>query len=298
MNYTKSSVIFLNGRWINATDAMGDLRGPALPSVNGVFDGLRAYGAGTGPQIFKASEHFKRLLYSASKMSIKLEYSCDELTEIAYQLLEKNELHDAYIRAFAIYKETGPIRREIKDTYLLITAWEWDRYPGNDLLKVMVSSRPAADDLGSIPIDIKSCWTSVNSVLATLEAKSNGFDEALLLDSEGYITGGPGANFFYEKNEVLYTAPSDCVLPGITRSTVIGYAKEMGYKVVEKKFKAEDLMEADMAFFTGTTSEITGIQSVGGHNFTVDWEDTVGYSLFLMYRQRVVNNEYRDFTLV
>lgn len=297
MNYNRSSVIFLDGRWLNAADAMGDLRGPALPSVNGVFDGLRAYGTGTGPQIFKAKEHFKRLLHSASNMSLELNYSCDELTEIAYLLLDKNELHDAYIRALVIHKENRPSKREKNNTYLLITAWEWDRYPGNDLLKVMVFGRPAPD-LPSPPLDTKSCETSVNSLLATMEAKSNGFDEALLIDSEGYVTGGPGANFFYEKNEVLYTAPSDNVLPGITRSTVIGYAREMGFQVIEKKFKAEDLIEADMAFFTGTASEITGIQSVGGHNFTVDWEDTVGYSLFLMYRQRVVNNEYRDFTLV
>ena len=106
------------------------------------------------------------------------------------------------------------------------------------------------------------------------------------------------STFFYEKDEILYTPPPGSIVPGITRSTVMGYAREMGYKVVEKKFTPEDLIEADTAFFTGTSAEIAGIKSIGGHDFTVDWEDTVAYSLFLMYRQRVVNNEYRDFTLV
>ncbi len=108
----------------------------------------------------------------------------------------------------------------------------------------------------------------------------------------------PGANFFYEKDEVLYTPPAGDILPGITRATVISYAREIGYKVVEKQFTAEELVDADAAFFTGTAAEIAGIKSIGGHDFAMDWEDTVAYSLFLMYRERVVNNEYRDFTLV
>jgi branched-chain amino acid aminotransferase len=87
-------------------------------------------------------------------------------------------------------------------------------------------------------------------------------------------------------------------MPGITRATVLGYARELGYKVEEKLIMAEELMEADTAFFTGTAAEIAGIKSIGGHDFSMEWEDTVAYSLFLMYRQRVANNEYRDFTLV
>lgn len=288
MNINNSPVVFLNGKWIQATDTMGGSLGYSMPSVNGVFDGLRAYGTNIGPQIFKPKEHFKRLHWACSRMAVGLNYSSEDLTEIAYQLLEKNDLQDAYIRVIAY------LNGEAEEPFLLMTAWEWERNLTIDPLKVMVYQNKASR---SAP-DTKSCGNYIESVLATMEARTNGFDDVLWIDSKGFVTEGAGANFFFEKDEVLYTPPSNRVLPGITRATVIGYAREMGHKVVEKKFKAEDLMEADMAFFTSTTAEITGIQSIGGHEFEMDWEDTVGYSLFLMYRQRVVNNEFRDFTLV
>lgn len=296
MDFNRDSVLFLNGKWLRATDAMGNLFSQTLHYGNGVFDGLRAYETGTGPQIFKAREHFERLLYSASKIRVDLEYTAEELTEIAYQLLRRNHLNNAYIRPL-VYLGTKMAPTETRDVYLLMAAWEWERYPGNDLLKVMVSSYQKPPP-GSIQVDAKVCGQYTNSILASMEAKSKGFDEALLLDADGFVTEGPGANFFFEKDEVLFTPPSRTIFPGITRSTVIGYAKEMGYKVVEKKFTAEELTDADTAFFTGTAAEIAGIKSIGGHVFTMDWEETVAYSLFLMYRQRVVNNEFRDFTLV
>ncbi len=294
MYFNRDSVLFLNGKWLKATDAMGNLFSQTLHYGNGVFEGLRAYETSTGPQIFKAKEHFDRLHYSTSMMSNELDYTSEELIEIAHQLLKTNHLNNAYIRPMVCF---GANMAETKEVYLLMAAWEWGRSLGKDLLKVMVSSyeKPAAN---SIPVDIKICGHYTNMILATMEAKSKGFDEALLLNSDGYVTEGPGANFFYEKDEILYTPPAGDILPGITRATVISYAREMGYRVVEKKFTAEELIDADTAFFTGTAAEIAGIKSIGGHDFTMDWEDTVAYSLFLMYRQRVVNNEYRDFTLV
>ena len=292
MYFNRDTVLFLNGKWLKATDAMGNLFSQTLHHGNGVYDGLRAYETGTGPQIFKAKEHFRRLHYSASTMSIQLEYTPEELTQIAYKLLKKNNLGNAYIRPLVCKGSS-----DSDEVYLLMAAWEWERYLGNDLLRIMISSYQK-EAPKSIPADTKVCGNYTNSVLAAMEAKSKGFDDALLLDADGFVAEGTGVNFFYEKDEVLYTPPAGIIVPGITRSTVICYAREMGYKVVEKKFTAEDLVEADTAFLTGTSAEIAGIRSIGGHDFTVDWEETVAYSLFLMYRQRVVNNEYRDFTLV
>ncbi len=296
MYFKRDTILFLNGKWLKATDAMGNLFSQTLHHGNGVYDGLRAYETGTGPQIFKAKEHFKRLHYSASTMSIQLDYTPEELTQIAYKLLQKNNLGNAYIRPL-ICKGRTTSSSDHPEVYLLMAAWQWERYLRNDLMRVMVSSyqKEAPDH---IPADTKVCGNYTNSVLAAMEAKSKGFDDALLLDSNGHVTEGTGVNFFYEKDEVLYTPPSGRIVPGITRSTVMGYAREMGYQVVEKKFTPEDLIEADTAFFTGTSAEIAGIRSIGGHDFTIDWEDTVAYSLFLMYRQRVANNEFRDFTLV
>jgi branched-chain amino acid aminotransferase len=296
MYFNRNSVLFLNGKWLNATDAMGNLFSQTLHYGNGTFDGLRAYETSTGPQIFKATEHFERLHYSASKLYINLEYTVEELTEIAYQLLDRNKLNNAYLRPL-IYLGPNMELTKTKDVYLLMAAWEWEPFVGSDLLRVMVSSYQKPSPR-AIQVDAKICGQYTNSALATMEAKSKGFDEALLLDSDGYVTEGPGANFFYEKDEILYTPPMGNIFPGITRSTVISFAREMGYRVKEKNFKPEELIEADTAFFTGTAAEIAGIKSIGGHDFTMEWEDTVAYSLFLMYRQRVVNNEFRDFTLV
>lgn len=296
MYFNRNTVLFLNGKWLKANDAMGNLFSQTLHYGNGVFDGLRAYETSTGPQIFKAIQHFERFLYSASKMSIDLEYSPEELAQIAYLLLKKNNLGNAYIRPM-VCRGTSAAPTDYQEVYLLMGAWEWERFSGKNSLRIMVSSYQKPEP-ASVPVDAKLCSSYSSSVLATMEAKSKGFDDALLLDTNGCVSDGPSVNFFYEKDEVLYTPPSGNIFPGITRATVINNASEMGYRVVEKEFKPEDLMEADAAFFTGTAAEITGIKSIGGHDFTLDWEDTIAYSLFLMYRQRVVNNEYRDFTLV
>ena len=296
MYFNRNSIVFLNGKWLKTTNAMGNFYSQTLHYGNGAFDGLRAYETRTGPQIFKPIEHFERLRRSLLKLHINLEYSAEELTEIAYQLLRKNDLTNAYIRPL-VYLSSNKATTETNDSYFLMAAWEWEPHIGDDLLRVMISSYQKSPE-DRAPENAKLCGQYTNTVMATMEAKSKGFDEALLLDTEGFVTDGPGANFFFEKDEVLYTAPTQSIFPGITRGTVIGFAKEMGYKVVEKKFRAEDLIEADTAFYTGTAAEIAGIRSIGGHDFKIDWEDTVAYSLFLMYRQRVVNNEFRDFTLV
>ena len=274
---------------------MGNFYTQTLHHGNGAFDGLRAYETDTGPQIFKPVAHFKRLRRALSRLQVDLDYNAQELTEIAYQLLQKNGLNNAYIRPM-VYLGDHNRSTETDESYLLMAAWEWEPHIGDDLLRVMISSYHKSSI--NVPKDAKICGQYTNAAKATLEAKSKGFDEALLLDEDGFVVDGPGANFFFEKDEVIYTAPTKSVFPGITRETVMGFAKEMGYKVVEKKFRPEELVEADTAFFTGTAAEIAGIRSIGGHDFKVDWEDTVAYSLFLMYRQRVVNNEFRDFTLV
>ena len=133
MYFNRDTVLFLNGKWLKATDAMGNLFSQTLHHGNGVYDGLRAYETGTGPQIFKAKEHFRRLHYSASTMSIELEYTPDELTEIAYKLLNKNHLGNAYIRPLVCKGRTTADQNQ--EVYLVMAAWEWERYLGNDLLR-------------------------------------------------------------------------------------------------------------------------------------------------------------------
>jgi len=147
-------------------------------------------------------------------------------------------------------------------------------------------------------VEAKVSGHYVNSILATAEAKKQGYDEALMLDIEGNVAEGPGANFFYEKDEVLYTPSLGHILPGITRATIIELARELSIPVVEKTITLDEVLEADSAFFVGTAAEVAQIGSINGVNFSQKWSESAGYHLYLMFRQKVMFNEYQGLTIV
>ncbi len=296
MYYDKNTILFLNGEWKKATEAGGDLFSQTLHYGNGVFEGIRSYETPNGPQIFKAREHYERLIHSGKRIHIKIPYVVDELISISYKLLEKNNLKNAYLRPL-VFMGANMSLTLTDEVHLLITAWQWGKYLGEKLVRVMISSyqRPSPK---AFPVDAKITGLYTNSILATTEAKSKGFDEALLLDSKGYVAEGPGANFFMEKDGKLITPELGNILPGITRATIIRYAKELGFPVEVRNILPEEIDGADSAFFTGTATEVAGISSIGGYEFPMAWEDSMGHSLFLMYRHRVSDNELKDFSLV
>lgn len=296
MYYNENTLVFLNGKWLKAKDATTDLYAQTLHYGNGVFEGIRSYNTEDGVKIFKAKEHYDRLLYSANKMHIKLNYTSEQLIDLTYELLEKNNLKDAYIRPL-VYLGANMSLQPTDEVNVFLCAWEWGKYLGSDLLNIMTSSyqRPNPN---SCHVEAKVVGHYTNSILATTEAKQKGFDEALLLDANRNVAEGPGANFFFEKNGVLYTSPLGNILPGITRATVLELADELKFEVVEKYFTPEDVKGADGAFFTGTAAEVAGIGSLDGINFKFKWEDTMGYVLANMYKQRVSSREYNNFYLV
>ena len=296
MYYNDNTVIYLNGEWIKARDAKADLFSQTLHYGYGVFEGLRSYATPDGPHIFKARRHFKRLLESSKKLRLNIPYTVADLVELSYQLLRKNNLNDTYIRPL-VYGGQNMALHPSKQVNFMMAAWEWEKYHRTEHLDVEISDYRRPSPL-SCHIDAKLVGQYTSAILASAAARAKGFDEALLLDADGYIAQGPGANFFYEKDEVLYTPPEGNILPGITRAIIMDYARELGYKVEEKLSKPYELHKADAAFFTGTATEVAGIRSIDGKRFKVEWEDSIGYSLFLMYRQRVVNKEIQDFTLV
>lgn len=296
MYYNENTVVFYNGEWLKATEVKVDPYTQTLHYGNGAFEGIRSYSTPDGTRIFKAKEHFERLHYSASKMYLKLNYSAQELTQLTYLLLEKNNLSDAYIRPLA-YSDLGMGLTANNNSNLLLCAWKWDKYLGHKLLNVMTSTfqRPNPK---SCFVDAKVTGHYVNSILSTTEARQKGFDEALLLDSNGFVAEGPGANFFYEKNEVLYTPPLGNILSGITRSTIFELCAELGIKLVEKHFTPGEVKGADGAFFTGTAAEVAGIASLDNVAFKLKWEDSFGALLQAKYTRRVAFNEYGNFSLV
>lgn len=296
MYYNEHTTIFLDGNWTKASEASTDLYAQTMHYGSGVFEGIRSYATAGGAHVFKAREHYERLLYSAEKMHIKLDYTVDQLVELTYQLLDRNGLQNAYIRPL-VYLGANMSLQPTDEVHVMLCAWSWDRYLGDKLLRVVTSSYQRPNPK-SCHVEAKVTGHYTNSILATTEAKQKGFDEALLLDMNGHVAEGPGANFFFEKDEKLFTAPLGNILAGITRQTVFELADELGIEVVEKHFNPEDVYDADGAFFTGTATEVAGIESLDGHTFGLPWEETLGAVLSTAYLNRVQKLEYKNFELV
>ena len=296
MYYNNDTEVFFNGEWLKAKDVMVSPYAQTMHYGSGAFEGIRSYETPDGTRIFKAEEHYKRFLYSAEKMYLKVNYSVDELTSLTYQLLKKNNLGNAYIRPL-IFAGANMSLTPTDEVHVMLCAWEWGKYLGDKLLDVTISSYERPNPK-SCHVDAKVTGHYVNSILATTEAKQKGFDEALLLDTHGNVAEGPGANFFFEKDEVLYTSPLGNILPGITRATMFELCDELGFKLVEKYFTPEEVKGADSAFFTGTAAEVAGIASLDRVPFKLKWEDSLGAILQAKYTRRVAFNEYGNFSLV
>ena len=292
MYFNENSVVFLDGAYVKPNTANVGLYNQTMHYGNGVFEGIRAYDTEDGVRIFKAKEHYDRLQYSAKVMGIKLPYTSEELEQITYKLLERNGLKDAYIRPL-VYMGDNMTLLTNDDVHVVIMVWEWGKYLGDNMLKVMLSSYQRPNPK-ACHVEAKVVGHYTNSILATNEAKQKGFDEALLTDMNGFVAEGPGANFFIEKNGVLVTAPLGNILAGITRATVLELAEELEIKVQKRLFRPEEIYEADAAFFCGTAAEVVGIKQFNDHLFSMDWEDTNSSLIQRKYKRRVAHNEYQN----
>jgi branched-chain amino acid aminotransferase len=296
MYYTKESIFFIDGSWKKAGDARIDLLNQSLHYGYGAFEGIRAYQSPTGMSIFKATDHYNRLLNSVKTLQLKIDYTAPELVEITHQLLVKNNLRNAYIRPLVFM---GPnMRLTLRDKpRLLIAAWEWGTLLGQEEVSLAISSYQRPDSR-SLPANAKLIGNYTNSILAGHEARQKGADEALMLDTQGNISQAPGSNFFLEKEGVLYTAPEGNILPGITRSTLIDFAKELNFEVREQAISVDMIHEADSAFLTGTATDIVGVKSIEGIEMKSDWEDSMGYVLAAVYQHRIKRDEHEGLTIV
>lgn len=290
MYYTDNTILFLNGQFLKAKDAKMDLFGQTLHFGYGVFEGIRSYNTVNGTKIFKAAEHYERLRRSAQLMGIPMHHSVNELIQITYHILEKNKLSDSYIRPLVFCSPNMSLTAP-KEVSLMITAWEWDRYLGDNALRVCISSYQRPNPK-SVHMEAKVCGHYVNSILASTEARQRGYDEGVLLDMNGNIAECPGSNIFIEKDGVLYTPPVGNILPGITRKTVIDICKELDLQVTEKAITPEQFLEADSAFICGTAAEVLGIASVEGHEMNKPWKNSLGAIIQQAYRCLVMDKSY------
>lgn len=289
MYYNNETLIYLDGKFVKATEASTDLYSQTLHYGYGVFEGIRAYKTQNGNSVFKSKPHFERLKNSAALVNIPFHYDVDDLVNATYELLEKNNLSDAYVRPLVFCDPNMALARP-NAVSIMICAWEWGAYLGEKQLRLTISSfcRPHPR---SIKIEAKVCGHYVNSILATNEAKDKGFDEALLLDSDGFLAEGPGANLFFEKNGVLFTPQLGNILPGITRATILELAENLGIQVNQGLFTTADLAAAESAFYCGTAAEIIGIESVDDYKFPKNWNDSIGKKLQEQYSKLVRTSE-------
>ncbi|MEP6616812.1 MAG: branched-chain amino acid transaminase [Ginsengibacter sp.] len=295
MYYTEDTIIYLNGKFVKAVDAKTGLYDQSLHYGYAVFEGIRAYKTQNGTRIFKAADHYERLKFSAESVSIPYSHLTRELVDVSYELLEKNKLENAYLRPLVF---CPPLMRlqKAESSDIMIAAWEWSTYLGNDLLRVMTSSYQRPNPKG-FKIHAKVSGHYVNSILACQEAKDNGYDEALLLDASSFVAEAPGANVFFEIDGTLFTPPAKNILPGITRATVIEICNEMDIPVQEKLFTVEELKKGDAAFFCGTAAEVIGLASLDGEKFRKPWEESVSKIIQDAYKNKVLEQEYKPSTL-
>lgn len=289
--YNEKTVIYLNGEFIKAADAKMDFYSQSLHYGYAVFEGIRSYKTENGDtKIFKPVEHYERLKNSALALNMPYAYSVDELIAATYEVLKRSNLQDAYIRP-VVYAPANMSFALNTESFIVIEAWEMAPFLGDKLLRIMTSSFQRPNPKG-FKIEAKATGHYVNSILASQEAKGNGYDEALLTDMNGCVAEGPGANMFYERNGKLFTPPAGNILPGITRATVLEICDELGIEVEEKLFRAEELKTADAAFFCGTAAEVIGWESLDDVRFKKEWNDTVSRQIQLAYKSLVIEREF------
>jgi len=286
MYYNEKTYIYLNGGIVKASEAKTDLYGQTLHYGYGVFEGIRSYKTVSGEtKVFKEEAHYERLKKSADALNIPYPWSNEELIKATYEVLNLNNLQDAYIRPI-VYAPANMSFVQNKESFIAIETWQMNPFLGENLLSVMTSSFERPNPKG-FKIEAKATGHYVNSILASQEAKSNGFDEALLKDTNGYIAEAPGANFFVEKNGVLYTPQPGNILPGITRATVFEICEELNFQVEEKQITLAEVHGADSAFFCGTAAEIIGIAALDKIPFKKEWRNSIGSIIQRAYKNRV-----------
>jgi branched-chain amino acid aminotransferase len=258
----------MDGKLVSWKEATVHVLTHSLHYGLGVFEGIRCYKGNAGTAVFRLQEHVERLLGSARIVQIKIPFSQKEIEQAILETVRVNRLEEGYIRpiAFIGYGEMGLYVKE-NPIQLSVAAWPWGTYLGDEGIRkgIRVSVSSFARHHVNISMTrAKVTGYYVNSQLAKREAKEAGYDEAVLLDTEGYVAEGPGENIFIVRKGILKTTPLTSILEGITRETIMQLAQERNIKVVQERFTRDDLYLADEAFFTGTAAEVTPIREVDG----------------------------------
>ena len=259
--------IWFDGEMIDWQEANTHLLAHTLHYGLGVFEGVRAYETQRGPSIFRLHDHTDGLYKSAATVNMNIPYSKELINKAHENVIKVNDLREAYIRPMCFYGSEGMgLRADNLKVHTMVAAWEWPSYMEPEArekgIKVKLSSykRQVKNPVSNAKVN----GNYVHSIVALNEALENGFDEALMLDADGYVAEGSGENFFIVKNGVLFSPDLDSCLDGITRRTILDLAEELGIKYEIKKLTVGDVLEADESFFSGTAAEVVPINSLDG----------------------------------
>ncbi len=264
----RDGVIWLDGALVPWREARVHVLTHTLHYGLGVFEGIRAYRTERGTAVFRLQAHTDRLFRSARILGMPLPWDKDTINEAVLSVIRENGLEACYIRPMCFYGAEGMgLRADNLRVHGMVAAWEWGAYLGKENMERGIRVKTSSFTRHHVNITMckaKANGNYMNSMLALNEALACGYDEALLLDPEGYVAEGSGENVFIVRDGVLHTPELTSALDGITRDTVIRLAREEGIEVRERRISRDEVYIADEAFFTGTAAEVTPIREVDG----------------------------------
>ncbi len=295
----RDGVIWLDGELVPWREAKTHVLTHTLHYGMGVFEGVRVYNTPQGPAIFRLHEHTDRLFRSAHILRMEIPYSKGELNEAQKLVVRENGLDEAYMRPMCFLGSEGMgLRAEGLKVHTMVAAWEWPSYMSPEALEQGIKIRTSSYTRHHVNITMckaKANGNYMNSMLALREALESGCEEALLLDNEGYVAEGSGENIFILKDDgVLYTPELTSCLEGITRDTIMSFAREIGLEVREKRITRDEVYIAEEAFFTGTAAEVMPICEHDGRKIGNGKRGPVTEKLQSMYFDQVRGKRFEN----
>lgn len=296
----RDGYIWLDGQWVDWREAKVHVLTHTLHYGLGVFEGIRAYHAQQGTAIFRLQEHTDRLFRSAHIMNMAMPFSKEELNKVQCDALVKNKLDSAYIRSMCFLGSEGMgLRADNLKVHVMVAAWSWGAYLGAESIEQGIRIRTSSytrNHHNSTMCKAKANGNYINSILALQEARANGYDEALMLDHEGFAAEGSAENLFIVRHGKIYTPETTSALEGITRDSVMTIARDLGFEVIEKRITRDEIYVADEAFFTGSAAEVTPIRELDNRKIGSGRRGVVTEKLQSLYFDAVHGraNQYTD----
>ena len=262
----RDGFIWYDGKLVDWREANTHVLTHTLHYGMGVFEGVRAYETARGPAVFRLQDHTDRLFRSAKILGMDLPFSKEEINQAHLEVVKANQLKSCYFRPMAFYGSgklgVAPMKNDVR---VIVAAWPWGAYLGEEGLEKGIRVKTSSFTRHHVNITMckaKANGNYMNSILANNEATADGYDEALLLDVDGFVAEGSGENIFIVRKGKLYTPDLTSALEGITRDTIVQLAAEMGLELIEKRITRDEVYSADEAFFTGTAAEVTPIREL------------------------------------